>query len=986
MKIRTIALVIITFVFLSKTNAQNKLTPDDIKEITFQVKQTMRDLADLMNYVTDAQVKKGLILSSIDSSVTPSSKYRIFYDRKVIIENDLDPASGLGKTNDVAVDKYLTDLNIYTAGETYLKVNYISNVRLKDYLFVRVRFDSKLNKYKRTNTVYSLKQREVLLRIEGADDKKWKALIIGIRFYDPASHIEISDKSLAAPIDSTVNVRPGDVPVQESIVQQELKDSLRLVKLEKEKDIVVNNYLTKADSLKNKAKYTDGLSMLKKAKDIKPRWPPIDILIMDMERLVEEHTYEYAKNQGDKAAAEHRYIDAIQAYKRAMDHPEGQSLGATVDLLLKRNKDISLPANRLQGNDFTGAISECETVLKAHKTEKNAYPELYFIQGTAYQQLKEYKKALENYNQAIIYFPNYTAALIARARLHIAFKADYYQAITDYDVLTSNARDDDAEKPGYYVVKAKWKTILGINKGAIGDYTSAITLSKDDSLYYLRAKLLYAMNQFDDALNDLDVALQLNAKNKNAYYYRGLSYVSVKKYDKAGSDFSEAEKLGFLPAQLAVVDSISNSYFITGQTALSSREFINADSSFNIALKIRRCNAKALHGKAEIRFIIGSEAKWAFKPYKASLSESIALNKQAINCAPNFSDAFFKEGLAQSYIAGYENAAKSLTYKKSLTQSEMAEYDIVINSFSEAIRSDNENIPAYVERGNIYQIQQKFNKAVDDYAQAAGLLLTENEKAKKSGNKTQTQRITKDISQAFQLCAQAQYNLNNNEGAVTAANSAINYNENNADAYYYRGLANFDKEISRAINDFNTALKISAQPQYCYANGKAYFIKKNYQVAMGNFSDLIKLDSANVFKNKKYLRGLCYFKLKTLPEALQDFADYDTSAIAKNDTSFHFNYGLAQLYANQDSAAVKNLAITLKLSPEHPKALFAQGCASAKNGQFADALVLLERSFATHQISSDDIKPEEEAFLAGLKKDKANRAKYNKLKKDYLSN
>jgi tetratricopeptide (TPR) repeat protein len=155
---------------------------------------------------------------------------------------------------------------------------------------------------------------------------------------------------------------------------------------------------------------------------------------------------------------------------------------------------------------------------------------------------------------------------------------------------------------------------------------------------------------------------------------------------------------------------------------------------------------------------------------------------------------------------------------------------------------------------------------------------------------------------------------------------------------------------------------------------------------MANFTGAIQADTLNIIKDKYFLRGLSHFKNKLINEALSDFNEYNKTESSKTDTAFYADYGTAQLFANQDTLAAKSFKQAIALSANNAKALYGLACYYAKIGQFDKTFDLFAKAFATHALTKEDIKPEEDTFLVELNKDKLNRNRYKELKKSYQNN
>jgi tetratricopeptide (TPR) repeat protein len=955
-----------------------KISLKDAKEISYQAQATIVSLQNLLNYVTFSDNAASEQAEVIANSYQPS-RNRVFFSRDAIIENDIDPKFMLGNSVDVTAEKYLNQLDLQyekTQDESIKFSNiYISDVKKKDYIYVKARFDVDYgSKYKPDGSTYNSRQRQAEIRLQNTGSNKWEALIASVSFYNPAQPAESKDNDMQVATDTSA---AAGLISQEDFDREKQSFILARQQEEKKQQAIFDDYVTEGNNYVSNKQFKEALEMYTQAKALKPLVPTLDRRIIDVKKLIGENTFSNYKRKGDIAKVERRFNDAIQDYKQAiaLSPDSSASLPTEISQLTQLLAIISLPSNKLQSGDAQGAIDECERVLHENKKEKNQYPELYLTEALAYEKLSEGKpddkhdldKALLNLNMAILYNTNFKDARLARAEFFVTHRNDIASAITDYDVLTSNELDDSPDKPMFFASKARLKSMSNLNDDALADYQKAISLSPGNPLFYFdKGQLQYKLGAVPDAEQSFSAAINLDSKYGISYYYRGLNFVKSKNYSAAGKDFSRAAALGLTDDQSKTIDVISNDFFLKGDTLSAAHDFTAADTAYDNALKIKNTNADALHGKADNRLVTGNElcikkdTAGAFLRYKAS----ITLNRQSVLCRPDFSDAHFKEGLAYSKIAAPDSA---------------------IICFTDALKSDNANIQALIERGNVYLWQKKYAKAADDYAQGIQLLQTKLEEAKKNNDKTLLFKTTGDLSKCWCLTGQAQYDLADYIDAIQSLSKAIDIVETNHEAYYYRALVyTAQNESSKALRDLGEALKIRPEVRYYYQNGKVNLDVKNYPEAINNFSQAIGTDSSNTFRNKIYLRGYSYLKNKQFTEAVNDFDDYNKTANARSDTAFRAYYGVALLFTSQDSTAAKSFNQSLRLSPNNPIALFGMGCYYAHNNHFELAIVSLEKGLETRLLTKDDIKQMEDTFLVDFNKVKANKQKYGELKRANL--
>ncbi|TDQ09432.1 tetratricopeptide repeat protein [Pedobacter metabolipauper] len=967
---------IFSFLISTQVSAQGKVTLRDAKEISYQAKATVQSYESLLNYIAFSDNTASELQETLENSYKPN-KNRIFYNKGVIVEDDISTKSKPGSTKELPAEKYLNDFDLqYEKGvdnSVVFSNIVVSSVKQLDYIYVNVKYDSKFsNKNKISKTGYEPTQREALVRMEGQGNGQWKAFILGIKFYNPADSIGSAKNNAEVTTDESENA----TAVSAEDLKREQESFIAAREEERKKqEAIYDEFLELATSALSNKRYKESLEYLEKAKEIKPMVPTLERRIQEAKRLVAENTYENFKNKADLAKSERRFVDAIALYKEAqvLNPAAFAEIDAAIKPIAKKVEELGLPKSKLESQDYQGAIASCEALLKENKKIKNEFPELYYIEGAAYQAMYEKTpenklkdKALENYNQAITIFPNYIDARVARANFYVKHKNDPVSAIADYDVLTTNLLDLAPNKPKYYAAKAKLKDDVKNMEGAVADYGKAIALSPKTATYYCDlGELQFRLKSHDLALKNLTTAITLDPKFSNAYYHRGMNYIELKDTRLAGLDFMEAEKAGIDAPKVKNIEQKSDEFLKKGQDLLVSGNFADADSAFNKSLEIRNCNSISLFGKAEIRFLTAKklEEKEAASVFNGKYQEGIDLYKRAILCNPKYSEAYFKKGLSHT---------------------RKAEYELAIESFSDAIAADSSNVVAYIEKGNALQITTSFQKASEAYIAAIALLKTNLEATKKNGKKEQLPLINSDISLVSQLNGEALYNIQQYAPAILALEQAMDYNEKNAEALYYMGLVyDAQNELSKATKNFNEGLKYEKKYKYFFANGKVYFKTKNYADAITNFDEGIRLDDGNKVKDKHYLRGLSYLKLKQWDNAVKDFSEYGKVDVSATDAAYFADMGLAQLYLNQDADAGKNFNKAVELKNDHAQALYGLGLVSARASSFDKAYEYLEKAYMTRQIIKDQYAPEEKAFLADFMKVKANKTKFNQLKSSY---
>jgi tetratricopeptide (TPR) repeat protein len=136
-------------------------------------------------------------------------------------------------------------------------------------------------------------------------------------------------------------------------------------------------------------------------------------------------------------------------------------------------------------------------------------------------------------------------------------KGDFIGAIKDYTIAIEmeNPIYKDALK-SYYTSRGVAKQMVKDHRGAIDDYTKAISLVPKDSdrLYNARGGSKSALKNYPDAILDFSKAIEINPKEGRYYVGRGLARIGNDERDLGCRDFSKAGELGYESAYELISD------------------------------------------------------------------------------------------------------------------------------------------------------------------------------------------------------------------------------------------------------------------------------------------------------------------------------------------------------------------------------------------------------------------------------------------------
>jgi serine/threonine protein kinase/thioredoxin-like negative regulator of GroEL len=209
-------------------------------------------------------------------------------------------------------------------------------------------------------------------------------------------------------------------------------------------------------------------------------------------------------------------------------------------------------------HDYTKALADFTDCIKVTSRPEDVYAE----RARAYIQMSRNKEAIADCNRALASKPNNMLALSNRS---IAYKSlnncalsladanaylncnpndDVVLCLRAYDLITLGRYEEavtdctqaikiDASKSEAYAQRAEAYDFLHNSKKAIVDATEAIQLNRDPYAYAARGWALIQKGQYDQALSDLDTALQLQPKQPLALTVKARAMLAMGKTDLA---------------------------------------------------------------------------------------------------------------------------------------------------------------------------------------------------------------------------------------------------------------------------------------------------------------------------------------------------------------------------------------------------------------------------------------------------------------------
>lgn len=293
-----------------------------------------------------------------------------------------------------------------------------------------------------------------------------------------------------------------------------------------------------------------------------------------------------------------------------------------------KNKVIKKILNSLNANDIDYARRLIENDLK----RLGAKDEYYFYSALI---AKDFEIKKELYTNAIEANPNFTDAYINRGLVYNELK-EYKNSIADYD----KAIEMDSKCALAFNNRGYSKFLAGDLDGALKDYNKAILLNpkmkmaldnkamlfskacmEDDKdfgeKYYLSLGIVELREgNIAEAIRNFDESIALNPKTELPYFYKGIAYHSLNKNDEAYENYSKA---------IEINKNMIDAYYNRGQLIYKTNPK-QAIDDFVAAIALDSKFIEAYYSLAAVQKNLGQ-----YEDAIKNLDKIIELKPQAVN-------------------------------------------------------------------------------------------------------------------------------------------------------------------------------------------------------------------------------------------------------------------------------------------------------------------------------------------------------------------
>jgi len=217
---------------------------------------------------------------------------------------------------------------------------------------------------------------------------------------------------------------------------------------------------------------------------------------------------------------------------------------ASIQISTGAQKDIKhllqyIKADARSQDRLNAATALLKRVEPLPSFSPDARVQIYSDRGWAYLHLKDYQRAITDFNSALDLKPEYAWAYGSRGLVY-RFLKDYQRAIADFD----RAIELKPEYAWAYGNRGQTYRFLKNYQRAIADFDRAIELKPEYAwVYGNRGLIYYLLKDYQRAIADFNCAIELNPEYTWAYGSRGRAYHELKDYQQAIADFDRALEL-----------------------------------------------------------------------------------------------------------------------------------------------------------------------------------------------------------------------------------------------------------------------------------------------------------------------------------------------------------------------------------------------------------------------------------------------------------
>ena len=497
-------------------------------------------------------------------------------------------------------------------------------------------------------------------------------------------------------------------------------------------------------------------------------------------------------------------------------------------------ESLSPILKQIQGtNDPIRRIELLDEAINDSSIKGESLSNLYFERALAYVKIKDYFKAVEDFNHALAHTRKIITPLLEKAYCLILLdQLDEASKVLEV-VLSTNP---GMAKP--YVLKGMIYEKEGFLAKAEDEYTRALHYDSQSIMALeMRTKLLLREGKPRKALEDANSWKRLDQDNPEVFLTRARINVKLKDYQPALSDYAKVQQI--MPGDDKVLEEKVLVFFETNEP----RKALETLSRYAIKHT----------GEVEL-LVLQARAHILLKNYV----EANRILKLGLGKNPTYAPAYLYRGVVHSRNRQPDQALENL---------------------NRAIELDSSLVEAYKERARIFIELNEHVRAALDLTAAAELDPSDGEIPAMRGltnmNRFLYDAAVADFTKALEslvrdpriLYDRATVFLKMDEQHLALADldAVLRVRPDSARALSLRGIARFNLgQVTRAREDFQKSVATNPNDAVVWNNKGFFHYKINeYDVALECYNRAIQLNSG--YKEAQYNLGLAT-KRRDVPE------------------------------------------------------------------------------------------------------------------------
>lgn len=373
--------------------------------------------------------------------------------------------------------------------------------------------------------------------------------------------------------------------------------------------------------------------------------------------------------------------------------------------------------------------------------------------------------------------------------------------------------------------------------------------------YYYRGGVYYYRGDLDQALSEVNKAIELDPDYARAY--RGLGTIY-----RALGDLEQAEA-AYTRGLEREIDSENRVILYTnrGQVYADKGDLESALSDFNEALRLDPTNARGYASRCKMYRL------------KGELDMALADCNKALELDPDYAWAYSERGLV---------------YK------DRDELDEALADYDRATEINPDYAWPYNYRGIIFGGMGKLDEALEQFSKAIELFSDPKDQAIAYSHRCNAYRLKKDFDRALADCDRA---------TELDPTNVLAY-DHRASVYRYNG------DYDKAIEQISVAIELEPTAKRYNNRGFAYSEQGNYQQAIGDYTRAIEIDPNYSYPYNN--RGFAYSSLGEYDLAFQDFER--AMEINPDNAWIYYNRGLTYIELGESAKAIADLELSLELN------------------------------------------------------------------------